>query len=400
MNQKLTLTHFKAKFREFAYKLYDYFLQNKKRLNLDNNSKIIFIGEYFPVRIQRLANLVGSDLQLEKVLYISEWGYEPKLIGNAFDRIEIYRNSYDLKRRINSENNIKLIHAFEPKAYFQFKIKNLVRAPFIYDLQDIIVTYYGFNPPLKWQKTNLLYEEKLFHLVDGFIAHSMELNEAQRLYKSRSVAQKRLFFPLFCNSENFKPIVYKKIEDQINLVYIGGINAMKDHSSSNFLPFIKKLKTDVHLTIFPSPFSERLCFEEYKELEQIYPNFTIKHSVPFTQLNLTGFDFGVVPFEHENSEKYYSKNKYASTLKFFVYLEMGLPILISDYWAFPAWITKRYGIGIVTNYENLDKTDFKIDEETYKIMLKNVEQFRNRFTLQANKNRLIEFYNSFLQSDK
>ena len=122
----------------------------------------------------------------------------------------------------------------------------------------------------------------------------------------------------------------------------------------------------------------------------------MERSVPFNQLNLSNFDFGVVPFEHSYSEKYYSKNQYASTLKFFVYLEMGLPILISDYWAFPAWITKRYKLGIVTNYKQLDNTNLHVSNEDYRDILKNIETFRNRFSLQKNKDKLIKFYNNFL----
>lgn len=363
----------------------------------ENSTNILYIGEYFPARIQRVLKVSKDAILHQKILLISEWGYEPKLIGDVFDKVIVYRNKYHLKTILKKAQGTVLVHAFEPKAEFQYTTKQHINAPFIYDLQDIIITYYGFEPPLKWQKRNLKYEQLLLSQSDGFIAYSLELNEAQRIYKTKNNQSKRLFFPLFCDEANFKPIANKSIQARPHLVYIGGINSTKDRSSSNFLPFIKQIEhKNINLTIFPSPFSERLCYDEYKQLENQYKHFKMERSVPFNQLNLTKFDFGVVPFEHHNSEKYYTKNKYASTLKFFVYLEMGIPIIISEYWTFPAWITKRYQLGIVTTFDAIETTNFQMSDVDYQTMLKNIEAFRNNFSLQKNSQKLINFYKSFL----
>lgn len=361
--------------------------------------KILFIGEYFPARIQRLVKYLKKCRKEELVLYISDWGYEPKLIGPYFDRIVVYRNKFDLKRLLKAEQNIRVVHAFEPKAEFQYHALRLIKAPFIYDLQDIIVTYYNNSPPLKWQKVNLKYEHLIFNSKVHFIAQSLELNEAMRLHHVNRKSSTRLFFPLYCDADNFKPIKGKTISPPYKLVYIGGINRTNEHYSSNFLPFIQSTANpNILFDLFPSPSSEKTCYDEYKQLEGSYPHFRMKRSVPFNQLNLTEYDFGVVPFEHNYSEHYYTKNRYASTLKFFVYLEMGIPILISDYWAFPAWIVQRYGLGIVTKFGNLHELESQIRDLDYNKTLENIEKFRNRFELSKNIKRLSDFYDT-LSSD-
>ena len=343
-----------------------------------------------------MVKLLKVDFQSDFVLYISSWGYEPKLIGNYFDRIEIYRNQYHLKRLLKSECHVELVHAFEPKAYYQYIAKSALKSPFIYDVQDIIITYYNRNPPLKWQRFNLNYEGMLFQEADAFISHSLELNEALRLHNIKRKVD-RLFFPLYCDQSNFLPISQKQIIGNYQLVYIGGLNSIKDRNSANFLPFIKKLESaKVDVTIFPSPFSERNYFNEYKGLENTFSNFHMKNSVPFEKLNLSPYHFGIVPFENDGIEQYYSKNKYASTLKFFVYLEMGIPILISDYWAFPAWICKRYNLGIVSNFKELDNIDTLLETFDYNASLKSIEAFRNKYTIQSQMPRLKAFYDKLI----
>lgn len=399
MNLKVSFKNFQTVFISKIYLLIDFCILATSKTKKSNSSRpvIIYIGEYFPVRIQRMVKLLKSEIQSDFVLYISQWGYEPKLIGNYFDRIEIYRNKYHLKSLLKTENNIELVHAFEPKAYYQYLVKCLVNAPFIYDVQDIIITYYYLNPPLKWQKFNLIYEGKLFQEADALISHSLELNEAMRLHQIKR-KQDRLFFPLYCDQSNFLKITPKPINGKYQLVYIGGLNSISDKNSANFLPFIQKLESaQIDITIFPSPFSERNYFNEYKNLEKRFSNFKMMQSVPFENLNLSPFHFGIVPFENDDIDIYYSKNKYASTLKFFVYLEMGIPILISDYWAFPAWICKRYNLGIVSNFKELDKIDSLLANFDYNASLKSIEAFREKYTLQSQIPRLKLFYESMIR---
>jgi hypothetical protein len=381
------------------YLLFDavkyYLIPTKK--SESNKNQILYIGEYFPVRIQRIVELVGKTENYLKTLYIAEWGYQPKLIGDGFDKIKTYRNKFHLFNQLKLEKNIRLIHAFEPKAYYQSLVLKKINVPFIYDIQDILINYFYLNPPFKWQIFNLQFEKEILQKADGFISQSLELNEAFRLHKVK-INKNRLFFPLFCYGDNFKTIDYNKALKNVSLVYIGGINSLKDNSSSNFLPFIKSIQnTGVTLTIFPSPNSEKLCYSEYKNLEKDYGHFKMKKSVPFKELDLTNYHFGVVPFDHLNSEKYYSKQKYASTMKFFVYLEMGLPILISEFWEFPAWLVKRYKLGIVLPHENLPQLNDSIQSLDYHETQKNIEKFRSKYELSRYRNRLIDFYNSFLE---
>ncbi len=400
MNYKYSLKHLISKSTHFLNLIFDFFKFYLIKQEIKDEKIFIFMGEYFPVRIQRISQLLKENSTLKIVLYISKWGYEPKLIGKNFDRTEIYRNKFHLKRLIKSEGGISLIHAFEPKAYFQYLVLKLKKeTPFIYDVQDILINYFGYNTNIKWIKRNLFYEKELFKLSDGFVSQSFELNEAFRQYNIKN-NKKTLLFPLYCNSKNFSPINTKlnKNKNKNNIVYIGGINGLNTYSSSNFLPFIKKLEhSNLKFTIYPSPISEVHFYKPYKSIESLYKNFTIKKSVPFNQLNLSEYSFGVVPFENDNSEKYLIKNKFASSMKFFVYLEMGIPIIISNYWETLAWITKRYNLGIVTNYNELENLEHLIEKFDYNECLKNIEVFRSKFDFWKQKDRILNFYNSFME---
>lgn len=395
MNYKLKLSHLLKKANQYFYIGYDFLCKPKASIDI-NKKKIIFLGEFFPVRIQRLAELIKSEIiSYEIVLYISDWGNEPKLIGNHFDRVVVYRNSFHLLNLFKTEENILLIHSFEPKAFFQNKILKLHKAPFLYDIQDITINYYGLNPPLKWQKTNLIYENQILKNADGFVSQSLELKEAFRQHQIKNT-KPSLFFPLYCNSKNFFPVV-KRSSPYNKLVYIGGINSIDDSSSiSNFLPFLNQIKdTNLSLTIFPSPLSEIHFYKMYKIIEHKFNNFEIKKSVPFTQINLTDYHFGVVPFEHPKCEEYLSKNRYASSMKVFVYIEMGIPIIVSEYWGFLSWIVKRYNLGIVCNYDSLNNLDELIENTDYNKILENISVFRKKYDLWNQRKKLFDFYNLF-----
>jgi hypothetical protein len=401
--QKLSLKNIKKRLLEIVFFTADfivYYLFSKKNKK-EGNPRIIYLGEYFPVRIQRIVKYLKREIPAEFILYISKWGYEPKLIGTHFSRIEVYRNKFHLLRKIKMENNIRLIHSFEPKAYYQYLVLEAVKAPFIYDIQDILINYFGYHPPKKWQKKNLVFEKKVLQLSDGLISHSMELNEALRNYRIKK-KNSSLFFPLYCDEENFKPIKPRATNvENINIVYIGGVNGPDEKTSSNFLPLIKKLNgLEVGFTIFPSPISEQNFYSEYKAMETKFPYFKMERSVAFDKLDISNYDFGVLPFEHETSENYYSKNLYASTMKFFVYLEMGIPVMISEYWRFPAWLTKRYKLGIVSSYNDLEQLPQILSRTDINSLKNNIGVFREKFGLKKNIPRIRDYYHFLISQNE
>ena len=160
MTKKFTYTHLIKKSRALAWLIIDFtayffpFRSIKKRKTDENI--ILYVGEYFPVRIQRIVKYLKKRLSYEFVLYVAEWGYEPKLIGEYFDRIEVYRNKYHLLKKLNTEKLVKLVHSFEPKAYYQYLTYKALQCPFVYDIQDVLINYFHLNPPHKWQKKNIV----------------------------------------------------------------------------------------------------------------------------------------------------------------------------------------------------------------------------------------------------
>ncbi len=365
---------------------------------------IIYVGEFLPPRIARVAKWFKKSGSYTTVLVCHKRGFVEKFSNPDIDHTFLFRNEWHLKRIIRAIKNPYILHGFAPKSKFPFIAKEASKkyypnTPFIIDYQDVFVIYYGKNPAMRWLQSELPYEYGCFHDADGIIANSLEACEAMKVWEVKKPG-KRIFFPLYSDNDYFCNTPKKFPEGEIHLVYAGGIyGSHRDKSHYGIaqlhwlIEYLQPQK--VHLHIYPSPSSIGADYEEYAEMAKTNPYLHLHPSVSQSKLaeELSQYDYGLMPFFSTSSNQSDIKLKYATTLKLFNYAEAGIPILVAADVMYQSWLVTRYGLGISVAH----KDDFKdvrklIGNTPYAEQAASVIKNREVLSLKEHIPRLIRFY--------
>jgi len=365
---------------------------------------IIYVGEFLPPRIPRLAKWFKRYDTFTMVLICHKRGFVEKFSNPDIDYVFLFRNKWHLKRIIKSIKNPYLMHGFAPKSKFPFIAQEAGKkyypsTPFIIDYQDVYVLYYGKNPTLRWLQDELPYEEGCFRKADGILANSLEPCEGMKIWDVKKPGG-RIFFPLYGDNDYFCQNEKKVTDDSIHLVYVGGIYGSHRNKSHYGLAQLHWLinylePQKAHLHIYPSPSVVGADYEEYEEISKRNPFLHLHPSVSQSRLSaeLSQYHYGVIPFFEDNSNQSDIKIKYSTTLKLFNYVEAGIPILVANDVMYQSWLVNRYDLGISV----LSKDDFKDVKKLtgtmpYQEQVKRVIKNRELLSLKEHIPRLIKFY--------
>jgi hypothetical protein len=318
---------------------------------------LLYVCELLPARAGRMAKWVSRTSGDRIVLLCHRDGFIPAFANAGFAQVLLYRNTWHLRRIVKAMPKPKLIHGFAPKSKYPDVARCALQPqgiPYIHDLQDTLVVYYGTDVKPRWLREELPHERACMAGADGLIAHSLEPNEGFRRYGiARKDRPTTLFFPLYCDDDLFVDNVPKVSETEIHLVYAGGVAGShrdpKHYGNIQFFGLIETLtKQGLHFHIYPSPTNIRADVEEYEALARSNRRFHFHEPVPQERLagELARYHFGILPFFKELSEQSEAKLKYATTLKLFNYLEAGLPIIVSRDLGYQSWIVERNGVGV------------------------------------------------------
>lgn len=373
--------------------------KNNKTKQPGKAKHVVFVGEFLPPRIPRMAKWLKREGNFYFVLLCHERGFVEKYTDSSFDETLLFRNNWHLKRILKGLKQIDLVHGFAPKSYYCNEARKSVDAPYIHDMQDVYATYYGLNPDLNWLIKELPHERECLEKADGVVAHCLEANVAFRKYRI-SKKPKTLFFPLYCDDDFFQEHTKKFNPKEIHLVYAGGIAGShrnpKQYGNIQFHGLIDTLtKQGLHFHIYPSPGNQAIEYEEYEAIAKKNPLFHFHQPVAQQQLakELGKYDFGILPFFKELSEQSVDKLNYATTLKLFNYLEAGIPIIVSSDLGFQSWIINRYKVGISILHQQLSSLKELLlvkDIESMNIQIVSVR--KNELSLRRNIHRLSAFY--------
>jgi len=387
------------------------------RSNPKRNEKkvIVYLGEQLPPRIPRIAKWVKRSGEYSTVLVCSQRGYFEKFSNNEFDAVFLFRNEFHLKRILKQLPKISLIHAFAPKSYYPNLARQIVKAPFVLDMQDVYSIYYGLNPTLGWLKKELPHEKECLEKADGIVAHSLEPNVALRKYGIKK-KPKTIFFPLYCDDDAFLngPSHPSGMEGDntfssspsgrsggaLHLVYAGGVAGShrnpKQYGNIQFHEIINILsKQKIHFHIYPSPSNIPADYEEYEKISKQNSFFHFHEPVAQDKLaiELSKYNFGILFFFKGVSEQSDDKLKYATTLKLFNYLEAGIPIIVAKDLGYQSWIVERNQSGLtIENINDLASLKEKILQLNYETLLQSVKERRIGLSIKANTDRILKFY--------
>lgn len=381
-----------------------YFLRIPPRIPAEAkvNDALFYVAELLMARAGRMAKWVTRLSARKVILLCHTEGFIPEF-SEGFTAIVSYRNAWHLRRLLRALPKPWLIHGFAPKSHYpDVARKAMADVPYIHDLQDTLVVYYGTTPTKRWLRAELPHEKACMAHADGVIAHSLEPAEGFRRYGiPRSTRPPTLFFPLYCDDDRFITGVPKISDTEIHLVYAGGVaGSHRDpryFGNIQFFGLIDTLtKQGLHLHIYPSPTTLDADRTEYMELARSNPRFHYHDPVKQEALagELARYHFGLIPFFVERSDQSSEKLKYATALKLFNFLEAGLPVVVSKDLGFQSWVAQRSGAGLVVGSDEL----VGLAELFVKFGKGAVEQGQQGLSLRGNIPRLLHFYEQVVAS--
>lgn len=359
---------------------------------------VVYLCELIPARSGRLAKWIRREGTYQPVLICHQDGFVPEFAGDHFQQIYKYRNKWHLKSILRRLGNIAVIHAFAPKCEYPETARIYTQKPFILDMQDVIVTYHGLNPPYAWARKELVYEKSCLSHADRVIGQSLEPRVGFQKYEITKPPG-NMFFPLFCDDDALQDQSGKTLDKGIHVVYAGGLaGSHRDRRQFGILQFhnlISELsRQKIHFHVYPSPSTLPPDYEEYFGIAERNEYFHMHQPVSNDQLTseLAKYHFGILPFFREDSDLKEEKMKYATSLKLFNFLEAGLPVIISRDIFYQWWMVMRGNAGVSVSKSDIPSLSETIASLDYAALLKQVDKYRKQLALSRHIPRITRLY--------
>ncbi|RMG75114.1 MAG: hypothetical protein D6722_01510 [Bacteroidetes bacterium] len=360
--------------------------------------RLLFMCELVPARAGRMAKWLHRLGRYELVLLCHTDGYVAEFVEGHFDRVVRYRNAWHLRSQLERLPDIYLVHSFAPKCEYPDLVRQTVDAPFLLDMQDVIVTYHGLEPPYAWARKELQYERRCLAEADAVIGQSLEPRVGFQRYAIHP-RPRTLFFPLYCDDDTWQPLSGPRPDGEIHLVYAGGLaGSHRDRRQFGILqfhPLIELLSAQqIHFHVYPSPSTLPPDYEEYYAIARRNPYFHMHRPVSHGDLTreLAQYDYGFLPFFREDSDLKQEKMTYSTSLKLFNFLEAGLPVVISRDIHYQAWMVMRGGAGIAIGKEDVGTLGARLRATDYPALTARVDRHRRYLALSQQLHRLTRLY--------
>lgn len=367
-----------------------------------NKPLILFLGDSLQARIPRMARYINREGTFRTELLVKSGKAFKVFDTDTFSKVQTYRSRWHLRRILKgiSPDSVHLIHAFTLPSY---QIKDAIihtEIPVVMDVQDMHISYFGLNSPKLYMKLDMPYEAYSIKHAAGIVSQSIELTNACREYK---IDQRppTLFFPVYCDDDQILPPQKNHDTDEIHVVYAGSISGSfqdDQHFGSMKLFWLIEAfaRQKIHFHIYPSPtirFRD-LILKEYQEWDDKEPYFHLHESVSQQQLGqeLSQYHYGLLPFFLEDTGRSANKLGLGSSQKLYNYIEVGLPVIISEDLRFQSWMARRYGGGIQVKKSDFNHLRELIEERDYTERIEHLVQHREKITLGQNIPRLLNFY--------
>ncbi len=232
----------------------------------------------------------------------------------------------------------------------------------------------------------------------------------QLLFENRETTKTHLInFNSYPLKEFFSPLDRRTYNNskEVRLAFIGGITPFGRNyppqifGDAQLLGIFRRLsKQGLDVSVFNNPIlgtGKRLHerYPEYKALSDEFINFHfLEGRWPWELMEATKHcHYGLMIYEYDNvliGELHFQT---AIPSKLYSYMEMGLPIIVSERAKGVCDIVKKYEIGICINDNEIDDL-YKIIEETdYNRLRSNIFKVRDELSIDKQIDRLSNFYN-------
>jgi hypothetical protein len=192
-----------------------------------------------------------------------------------------------------------------------------------------------------------------------------------------------------------------QLSKPFSIVYAGSFSPSSDphpfFGTTQLLRLIQRLTGQgIRFFVYFNPFTNVKLMWDYQFEAKRNPRFELKRGkAPYlVSRDLSSMHFGSLLFDLEGVEV--KKGHYGSLLptKVTLYLEAGLPILVSEELDYVAEIVTSNQIGLVIAKEDIDDLDRILESCDYATLRGNVLDFRKGFNYVEKGPLLVEFYGS------
>ncbi len=363
---------------------------------------ILFLGDSLQARIPRMARYINEEGTFDTELLVKAGKDFNVFDTGTFSKVNTYRSRWHLRRILKgiSPDAVHLIHAFTLPSY---QIKDDIThtdIPVVMDVQDMHISYFGLNSPKLYMKLDMPYESYSIQNAAGIVSQSIELTNACREYKIGN-RPPTLFFPVYCDDDQLLTPQKPNESNEIHVVYARSISGSfqdDQHFGSMKLFWLIEAfaQQKIHFHIYPSPtirFRD-LILAEYQEWDDKEAYFHLHESVSQQELGieLSQYHYGLLPFFLEDTGRSANKLGLGSSQKLYNYIEVGLPVIISEDLRFQSWMARRYGGGIQVKKSDFTHIRELLREKNYSERIDHLIQNREKITLGQNIPRLLNFY--------
>lgn len=381
-------------------------LVKRTRARTTDKNAIVFIVEYTTPRLLKMAYAIkkqGLELQIlikSGILDYVETMSELKLCADMW--LEFNSITQLMSQLIHS--NAFVAHYFMDWSMPDGACVILQQKQLF---MKIVVEHYdvfnGMYPDYaKYMILAKKYERYAFEHADGVIYREFSGEYLENNLGFKIPGKQLIFLDYFSMQDAVDAKTADCVdEDGLSLVYAGGLVTEKEYPDAGYACFLELAdiceKNRCHFHVYPSSYDAKR-FEDYINLDKTSQYFHFHKPVPFVQLSieLSRYDFGIMPmrsgFLDSNQSGYVTKEKliYASTNKYFDYLQAGLPIIAKT----PIKIVDELAKHEFALKWTIEEYDFDKLRSIKGEMKKNVLENRDCFSIEYNIRRLVEFYRS------
>lgn len=376
-----------------------------------NKKKILYITITPSFNLLRQSIYVRKNENYETIL-LMESPWLLKLMEKHFDDVYIYDTYYELAN-ILKEVKPYLIHvqgSMLGSDFLCILAKSLSETKVIFEFFDVPSLCVSKEDSVvawgeKSTKLGFFAEQYACENADGIILGYS--HEAADILRKKYIIKAPIleFHTYVCNEfvSNENTTKHSREDGKLHLVYGGNVAPSnlpkKVFADVQLHDLIKEItKQGIYFDIYTTPHVSPLKFEQfysgYIDISKQNTLFRFKEGLfPHEAASeFSRYDFGMMIYLFNQGTFLSESLNTRLPGKFFLYLEAGLPILVSEELKYVSKIVREYEIGIVVSQEDIYNLSKIIPTYDYEKLRKNVIAAREKFSMGTHINTLLRFY--------
>lgn len=387
------------------------------RINTPSHKKKILY-----ITITPSFNLLRQSIYIQKngnyeTILLMESPWLLKLMEQHFDAVYIYDTYYELAN-ILKEVKPYLVHVQGSMLGSDFLCifaKLLSETKTIFEFYDVPSLCASKEDSINaWGKKNselgFFSEQFVCENADGIIFGYSHI-AADKLKNRYNIKSPLLEFHSYVCDEfvaNGNNIKYSQGDGKIHLVYGGTVTTSilpKKIFGYEFLDLVKEITNqgicfDIYTTPHTSPIKFELLYSDYISFSKKNDLFRFMKGLFLDEAShaFSKYDFGIIAYLFNQGTFSDESNATRIPAKFFLFLEAGLPVIISEEFEYVSTLVREYEIGIVVSQNDIYNLSAIIPTYDYKKLKNNVLAARNKLSMETHINRLLQFYEEVVKT--